>query len=106
MQPFNGRWGCSLFASQDAVAIDAVGMDFLSSEWPDLRDLKYADKYLLEAALANDPPSKTFYDPERNGTRLTSLGVLEHWNNPIDKKYSRNLGKNEGIELILKRINN
>ncbi len=106
MQPFNGRWGCSLFASQDAVAIDAVGMDFLSSEWPDLHDLKYADKYLLEAALANDPPSKTFYDPERDGSRLPSLGVLEHWNNSIDKKYSRNLGKNEGIELVYKPINN
>jgi hypothetical protein len=29
-----------------------------------------------------------------------SLGVHEHWNNATDRKYSRNLGKNEGIELV------
>ena len=34
MSPFNGNWPCSLFASQDPVAIDAVGVDFLSSEFP------------------------------------------------------------------------
>jgi hypothetical protein len=55
---------------------------------------------LREAALANDPPSKTFYDPERNGTRSRSLGVFEHWNNVAEKKYSRNLGKTSGIELF------
>jgi hypothetical protein len=26
--------------------------------------------------------------------------VHEHWNNPADRKYSRNLGKREGIELL------
>ena len=31
---------------------------------------------------------------------LKSLGVTEHWNNSMEKKYSRNLGKSEGIELI------
>ena len=31
---------------------------------------------------------------------LTVLGVHEHWNNPVDKQYSRNLGAGEGIELI------
>jgi hypothetical protein len=25
--------------------------------------------------------------------------VHEHWNNAVDKKYSRNLGKEKGIEL-------
>ncbi len=29
-----------------------------------------------------------------------NLGVHGHWNNPVDRKYSRNLGKKEGIELI------
>ena len=67
-------------------------------------DINYADMYLLEAAMANQPPSGTFYDPEKDGTRLKSLGVVEHWNNPNDKKYSRNLGKNEGIELIFKQL--
>jgi hypothetical protein len=34
-----------------------------------------------------------------------NLGVMEHWNNPKEKKYSRNLGKQIGIELIYKNIN-
>jgi len=58
------------------------------------------DNFLHEAALADNPPSGTVYDPEQDGTRLASLGVHEHWNNPTDKKYSRNLGKSEGIELV------
>jgi hypothetical protein len=85
--------------SFDGVAIDSVGFDFLTSEWPDLPDIVNADNYLRESALANDPPSKTFYDPERDGVRCRSLGVHEHWNNGTDKKYSRNLGKAQGIEL-------
>ena len=35
-----------------------------------------------------------------SGERLSSLGAHEHWNNPTEKKYSRNLGKQEGIELL------
>jgi len=99
MKPFNGNWPCSLLASQDAVAIDAVAIDFISSEWPDVVDINYADQYLLEAAKADNPPSGTFYDPEKDGSRLSSLGVLEHWNNAEKKQYSRNLGKKVGIEL-------
>ena len=34
------------------------------------------------------------------GRVLGSLGVHEHWNNPIDRQYSRDLGTGEGIELI------
>jgi len=105
MAPFNNRWCSSLFASQDGVAVDAVGIDFLRAEWPDLADIAYAEKYLVEAALADNPPSKTFYDPERDGTRLKSLGVMEHWNNASEKKYSRNLGKKYGIELFYVPIN-
>jgi hypothetical protein len=106
MAPFNNRWCSSLFASQDGVAVDAVGIDFLRAEWPDLADIAYTEKYLVEAALADNPPSKIFYDPERDGTRLKSLGVMEHWNNAAEKKYSRNLGKNYGIELVYVPINN
>ena len=65
--------------------------------WLDLRDL-------IEAAQADNPPSKTVYDPEKDGTRIASLGVMEHWNNTKEKKYSRNLGKKSGIELIQKTI--
>jgi hypothetical protein len=104
LAPFNGNWPNSLFASQDPVAVDAVGLDFLSSEWPAMVDINYADMYLLEAALANNPLSGAFYDPEKDGTRLKSMGVVEHWNNTTEKKYSRNLGKQEGIELVFKQI--
>ncbi len=31
---------------------------------------------------------------------MDSLGVHEHWNNAVDKQYSRNLGAGRGIELI------
>ncbi len=100
MAPFNDAWPNSIFMSLDPVAIDSVGFDFLTSEWPDLVDTANADNYLREAALANDPPSKTFYNPGRDGIRCRSLGVFEHWNNGTDKKYSGNLGKAHGIELF------
>jgi hypothetical protein len=43
-----------------------------------------------------------FYDPDHPTPvkRLSSLGVHEHWNNPQEKKYSRNLGTGNGIELV------
>ncbi|MGA2247170.1 MAG: hypothetical protein ABSH48_19440 [Verrucomicrobiota bacterium] len=93
--PFNGHWPSSFFASQDPVALESVGLDFLRSEMP---LIKNADRHLHEAALANDPPSGTVYKPD--GVRLQSLGVHEHWNNATDKKYSRNLGLGKGIELV------
>jgi len=98
--PFNDAWPSSIFMSLDGVAIDSVGFDFLTSEWTDLLDIANADNYLREAALANNPPSKTFYDPERDGIRCRSLGVFEHWNSGSEKKYSRNLGREQGIELF------
>jgi uncharacterized protein (DUF362 family) len=104
MEPFNNNWGCSLFASQDPVAIDAVGLDFLRCEWPDAPDMAFSDQYLIEAALADNPPSKAKYDPQRNNASISSLGIMEHWNNAAEKKYSRDLGKNGGIELVKKLI--
>jgi len=104
MEPFNNGWGCSLFASQDPVAIDAVGLDFLRCEWPDAPDMAFSDQYLIEAALADNPPSKTRYDPQRNNASISSLGVMEHWNNAKEKKYSRNLGKKVGIELVQRML--
>jgi len=87
-----------LLMSQDPVAIDSVGLDFLRSEPTQFHVRGSADNYLHEAALIEDPPSKTKYMP--SGERVSSLGVHEHWNNPMEKKYSRNLGKKEGIELL------
>jgi len=101
--PFNGDWTSSLFASQDPVAIDSVGFDFLYAEYEDPARRSGVDDYLQEAALAHNPPSGTFYDPDHSGNvkRLASLGVHEHWNNPKDKQYSRNLGRGLGIELVV-----
>ncbi|MBA7675514.1 hypothetical protein ES703_83750 [subsurface metagenome] len=101
MEPFNNDWCSSIFASQDQVAIDSVAFDFLVTEWPEAGGPAHdgVDDYLHEAALAGNPPSGTFYDPESDGTRLSGLGVHEHWNNPTDKQYSRNLGIGNGIEL-------
>ncbi len=101
--PFVGDWTKSLLASQDPVAIDSVGLDFLREEFADFPRRPEADDYLHEAALAGNPPSGTFYDPDHGAPvkRLASLGVHEHWNNAKEKKYSRNLGIGKGIELIM-----
>jgi hypothetical protein len=87
------------------VAIDSVAVDFLRNE-PNVEGsvTGHVDNYLHEAALAGKPPSGTVYDPDGDGARLSSLGVHEHWNNATDKKYSRNLGKSEGIELVAREI--
>jgi len=102
---FDDDWCSSLFASQDPVAIDSVGLDFLRQEDgmnPSITDVTgNPENYLHEMALADNPPSGTVYDPEQDGTLLTSLGVHEHWNNPVEKKYSRNLGTGDGIELVV-----
>ena len=100
--PFDGDWTSSLFASQDPVAIDSVAFDFLWTEWDDHPRKSGAHDYLHEAARADNPRSGTFYDPDHAGNvaRLASLGVHEHWNNPTDRQYSRNLGTGNGIELV------
>ena len=99
-ESFGNDWCSSLFASQDPVAIDSVALDFLRNE-PRATDVTGSvDNYLHEAAMAHNPPSGSFYDPEGDGTRLESLGVHEHWNNAADKQYSRNLGTGDGIELF------
>ena len=99
---FGNDWTSSLFLSQDPIALDSVAVDFVRNE-PLETDCTGpgVDNYLHEGALANNPPSRSLYDPDGDGTRLASLGVHEHWNNAVEKKYSRNLGKSEGIELVM-----
>jgi parallel beta-helix repeat protein len=97
---FSDDWFSSVFASQDPVAIDSVGLDFLRNEPRCTNVTGYPENYLHEMALAENPPSGTFYDPEGDGIRLASLGVHEHWNSAVEKKYSRNLGTGQGIELV------
>jgi len=103
------RWFSSLLMSQDPVALDSVGLDLVSSEpnltmQPDGRPNPSfngnVDGYLHEAALADHPPSHAKYDPVGDGQTLPSLGVHEHWNNAQEMKYSRNLGRPDGIELV------
>ncbi|HDR52680.1 MAG TPA: DUF362 domain-containing protein [Mariniphaga anaerophila] len=112
MEPFNGHWPSSLLVSQDAVANDSVATDFLTTEFGPRTDIpkgvntgykvdmRNCDSVLHEAALADNPPSGSVYAPHGDGIRLQSLGVHEHWNNPKEKLYSRNLGAGEGIELM------
>jgi uncharacterized protein (DUF362 family) len=102
---FHGEWLASMFLSQDPIAIDSVGFDFLRSEFPlgrfpDYEPVRNGDNYLHEAALADRPPSGTHYAPD--GVPLASLGVHEHWNNAVDRQYSRNLdpAHGRGIELV------
>jgi uncharacterized protein (DUF362 family) len=98
--PFNDHWSSSLLLSQDPVALDSVGADILVNEPAIISQANILPKdstyqnYLHEAALADNPPSKTAY-------KLASLGVHDHWNNDAEKKYSRNLGFSKGIELIM-----
>ena len=98
--PFNDDWSSSLLVSQDFVAIESVGLDFLRAEPSQVNVTGNVDNYLHEAAQANAPPSGKVYAPNGDGAPLPSLGAHEHWNNPIDKQYSRNLGKDYGIELV------
>jgi len=84
--PYNNEWMGSLFVSQDPVAIESVVLDFALTAWSDAPDMMYSDHAMEEMALANNPPSGVKYDPERDGTILSSLGTAEHWNNPIKKK--------------------
>jgi hypothetical protein len=103
--PFNNDYPSSIFMSQDAVAIESVGFDFLLSEYA----LKAAseqypytvglDDYMKQAADPKNWPAGITYDPEDDGTPIGSLGVYEHWNNVTNKQYSRNLGTGNGIEL-------
>lgn len=102
--PFNGDWTSSLFVSQDPVAIESVLLDLfqLDDDTAQYPKMPYVEDYLIEAALANNPPSGTFYDPNHATAteRLSSLGTFEHWNDSINRQYSRNLCTGNGIELV------
>lgn len=104
-EPFNRDWTSSIFMSIDQVALESVCFDFLKAEYvpgrstPAHPHMDAADDYLRQAADPTNWPEGFEYDPEKDGTALTSLGVHEHWNNATDKQYSRNLGEDRGIEL-------
>jgi hypothetical protein len=116
MPPFNKDWPNSLFLSQDPVAIESVGFDFLYYEFDENNPYEGGpttdnngpfphypgvDDFMHQAADSLNWPGGLVYDPEHDGVPLPrSLGTHEHWNNAIDKQYSRNLGRNQGIELV------
>ena len=107
LPPFIGDWPSSIFASQDQVALESVCFDFLRSEFTDPEGAGKArpwmggvDDYLHQAADSQFWPEGITYDPEDDGIPIGSLGTHEHWNNSIDKAYSRNLGFDSGIELL------
>ena len=103
--PFDGGFAASIFLSQDPVAIDSVGADFLINQ-PAVVSRNAAlegnlgvQNYLHEAALASAPPSGAAYR-DGAGNPVESLGVHEHWNNSVERLYSRDRGESEGIELV------
>lgn len=103
--PFDGGFTASVFLSQDPVALDSVGADFLINQ-PAVTSRNAAlagnlgvENYLHEAALAPAPPSGTAY-LDGAGNPAESLGVHEHWNNATERLYSRDRGEAEGIELV------
>jgi hypothetical protein len=110
MTPFNNDWTSSLFISQDPVAIESVGFDFLYNEYKSYPAshgnanfplVNGVQDYIHQAADPANWPSGIEYDPSTSdhSSPVKSLGVHEHWNNYTDKKYNRNLGLNTGIEL-------
>jgi hypothetical protein len=99
------------------VAIESVGFDFLYYEFDENHPTegKYdaadnhgpfsryagADDFLHQAADSKNWPQGFTYDPENDGTPLpSSMGTHEHWNNALEKKYSRNLGLDKGVDLV------
>ena len=113
MPPFNNNWANSMFMSLDPVAIESVGYDFLrtefdgvhkhdpvNNEWESIPNAFGVDDYMHQAADSANWPEGITYDPDNSGKPIPVLGVHEHWNNAIDKQYSRNLGTGKGIELV------
>jgi len=98
-ESFGDQWCSSLFLSQDPVAIDSVGLDFIRNEPKADECRELPENYMHEAALAEKSAFGNPLRSQQEGKPAASLGVHEHWNNANDKQYSRNLGKRRGIEL-------
>ncbi len=121
MTPFNNDWPNSLLLSQDQVAVESVCFDFLYKEFDKDHPTEGApatdskgpfphfagtDDYLHQAADSRNWPSGLTYKPNGDGVEMpASIGTHEHWNNDVDKKYSRNLGLKTGIELSTNVMN-
>jgi len=110
--PFNTTYPASIFVSFDPVAVESVGFDLLFNEFyignPSGKYFpRYdgVDDFLHQAADSVNWAPGILYDPENDGKYLArSLGVHEHWNNPNDMQYTRDLGGDDGIELVKIKI--
>ncbi len=106
MPPFDTTYMSSVFVSLDPVAIESAGYDFLRSEFTTARgagtyvQMDGVDDYLHQAADSLNWPAGIKYDPDSNGVHVKSIGVHEHWNDAIDKQYTRNLKTGNGMELL------
>ena len=72
----------------------------MNNNYENYPNIRGVDDHIHQAADRSNWPEGIVYDPDNSGTPIPSLGVHEHWNNPIDKQYSVNLGIGKGIELI------
>lgn len=105
-QPFDNDWCSSIIMSLDPVAVESVCHDFLRTEYngPTIAESRPnwsgVDDYLHQAADSSLWPDGIVYDPDNDGVLIASLGVHEHWNDSINKQYTRNLGTGNGIELL------
>lgn len=89
--PFNGGHCSSLFISQDGCAEEAVSLDF------------FYQHYAWEVDGANNEGTAGIAGSQKyiEAAARAGAGVFEHWNNPVDRQYSRNLNpKANGIELV------
>ena len=95
------------------MALESVCFDFLRTEWNGVNkhdpinntpetgpNMNGVDDYLHQAADPANWPAGILYDPDNSGKPLSSLGTHEHWNNPLKKQYSGNLGYDKGIDLV------
>lgn len=104
MVPFNNDWPSSLIISQDHVAIESVGFDFVRAQFTTYSHMDGGDDYLHQAADSANWAPGIVYNPNHDATQIASMGTHEHWNNDTDKQYSRNLGTGDGIELVQRLI--
>lgn len=105
-QPFDNDWCSSIIMSLDPVAVESVCHDFLRTEYngPTIAESRPnwsgVDDYLHQAGDSSLWADGIVYDPDNDGVLIASLGVHEHWNDSINKQYTRNLGTGNGIELL------
>lgn len=103
--PFNNDYTASLFVSQDPVAIDSVGADFLMNEPVILREngaIRHhpeVESYLHEAGQIAAAPSGVTYR-DGTGQAVNNIGVHAHWINAEEKIYDYDKKNKNCIEFI------